>query len=338
MYSLFRHFKTAFTGLVMTAVAASALTSCDAIYDDMDPCPEGAELRFVYDYNMEFANAFPSQVKCLTVLVYDDKGHYVTTITETSDVMADEDWRMKIDLPAGSYRFIAYGGMACDQASFQFAPTPGVNVGMTDVNVDMKPGLLTSPYSKQLHHLFYGALDLDIEAETPTYTTGTVRMMKDTNNLRIVLQNNNGKALKADDFTFRLTDANTSFDWQNNLIATPSVTYCPWVTGESFTGITEAGDDWTTAYAEFSTSRLVENSDARLTITRVSDGREVFSVPLIRFLLMLKSQEFDYMGPQEFLDRESTWNMIFFLDNSEGWIKAQIMINGWIVRINDISI
>lgn len=338
MYSFTRHINSALAGIALMAASAMALTSCNAFDEHLEPCPEGVELRFVYDYNMEFANAFPSQVSCLTVLVYDAQGRYVTTRTVTSDVLADENWRMTIDLPAGDYRIVAYGGMACDNASFEFNPQPGADTPMESVGVELKPGMLTQPEGKALHHLFYGALDVTVKAEIPTYTAGTVEMMKDTNTLRLVLQNNNGKALKADDFIFTLTAANTAFNWQNDIVSTEPVTYWPWYTGEGYTGLTEAGNDWTTAIAELSTSRLMEDSDARLTITRASDGREVLSIPLIRFLLMLKSQEFASMQPQEFLDRESHWNMIFFLDNTEGWINTSIVINDWIVRINNAEL
>lgn len=340
MYSFIRHINSVLAGIAMMAVTAPALTSCDAFDEKLDPCPEGLELRFVYDYNMEFANAFPSQVSCLTVLVYDSQGRYVTTRTVTDEaLLSDEYWRLTVDLPEGDYKIIAYGGMACENASFEFNPQPGASTPMTGVGVNMKPSMLTQPEGQMLHPLFYGALDVTVKTDTPSYTAGTVKMMKDTNSLRIVLVNENGMALKGDDFIFTLTDANTAFDWKNDLIATEPVTYYPWYTGEGYTGLTDADNDWTTAIAEISTSRLMENSDARLTITRASDGVEVFSIKLIRFLKMLKTEDPKYrdMEAQEFLDRESRWNMIFFLDNADGWLQAKIIINDWVVRINDIS-
>lgn len=49
-----------------------ALPSCEKLYEDLDPCPHGVSLRFIYDYNMEWANAFPKQVDCLTLYIYDE--------------------------------------------------------------------------------------------------------------------------------------------------------------------------------------------------------------------------------------------------------------------------
>ena len=59
-------------GAAIAAAPMVSLSSCDgAIYEDLDPCRSGIEVRFVYDYNMLFANAFYSQVDCLTLFVYD---------------------------------------------------------------------------------------------------------------------------------------------------------------------------------------------------------------------------------------------------------------------------
>lgn len=52
--------KNAVFGAVLMAAPAAALSSCDHFNEDLEPCPQGVELRFVYDYNMEFSNAFPS--------------------------------------------------------------------------------------------------------------------------------------------------------------------------------------------------------------------------------------------------------------------------------------
>lgn len=45
--------------MLVALLAAVALSSCERIFEDLDPCLHGVSLRFVYDYNMEYANAFP---------------------------------------------------------------------------------------------------------------------------------------------------------------------------------------------------------------------------------------------------------------------------------------
>ncbi|MDE6371452.1 MAG: FimB/Mfa2 family fimbrial subunit [Duncaniella sp.] len=323
---------------VMAVMAFSAvmLPSCNAIYDDLDPCPQGARLRFVYDYNMEFANAFPSQVDCLTLLVYDKDGKYVTSFTETSSVLSDKNWYLEFPLGPGEYHLQAWGGMSCPDASFAFNGQPS-EMSMTALEVGIKPDCLTQPVGKALHHLFYGDLVLDIPASSTDYTEATVYMMKDTNNIRILLQNLNGTPANGDDFIFTITDDNTLLAYDNDVIPGHSYTYYPWATGQAAAGLLDDNTQALLAYAELRTSRLIEGSGARLLIQRRSDSRTIVDIPIINFLLMLKSQEFSSMGSQEFLDRESRWNMIFFLDDSGVWLNTYIKINDWIVRVNNIE-
>lgn len=336
---------------VLVAVQAIAFASCDSvIYDDLEPCDEGLRLRFVYYYNMEDANAFPSQVRCLTLLVYDNDGNYLQTRTETAEeLLSDEDWRMKIDLPAGKYKLVAYGGMACDNASFAFNPQPGAGVPMKDVEVGLKPACITAPDGTRLHDLFFGALDVEVPDNASDYTDATVRMMKDTNNVRIILQHIDGSPVNDGDFTFRVTADNTLFDYKNDIIPTGNTTFCPWAHDNAYAGLVAANPDdeydeelqpVQVAYAEFSLSRFIYGANVALDITRNSDGSSVFSKPLnlLNCLLLLKSDYYSEMGPQEFLDRESRWNLIFLLDRDNYWISTTIVINGWIVRINDIEI
>lgn len=51
----------------------------------------------------------------------------------------------------------------------------------------------------------------------------------------------------------------------------------------------------------------------------------------------MKSEAYESMPLQEFLDRESRWDMIFFLDRNHAWLETQIIVNDWVVRINDIE-
>lgn len=337
-----KHLTNALIGTALMAVSIPALSSCDVIYQDLEPCPQGVELRFVYNYNMEFANAFSSQIDCLSLLIYDADGHYISTETVTDQaLLGDEEWRMRLNLPVGRYTFIAYGGMACDNSSFSFASAPVYGSNLSSLGIDLKPSMLTSPLGKKLHPLFYGRGELTVDASALDYTKGTIEMMKDTNNLRILLQNTDGSPVNPDDFTFVITDNNISFGWNNDLLPAATVNYNPWVLGTAdTTGRADTDDegitDVTLAYAEFSTSRFVTDSSARLIITRNENQQTVLSIPLVKYLLLLRSEQFASMKPQEFLDRESRWNVIFFLDaTTGGWHEVSIIINGWVIRINE---
>lgn len=314
------------------ALMTAALSSCETIYEDLEACPHGVSLRFIYDYNMEYANAFPKKVDCLTLLIYDDKGNYVDTRTVTGPELGDEAYRMRLDLAPGNYRFAAYGGMACDKSSFSFVRTPAAGTKRDDLRVAMDEDCLTVPERKNLHGMYWGELEM---ATADMYSEGVVEMMKNTNNIRIVLQQMNGDPVDDKDFEFRITDDNTLFAADNDLIPNGTVTYTPWARGQAAAGVDEADRDVVVAYAEFSTSRLMTKNSPRLTVTRKEGGASVIDIPLINYLLLLKSDLYAQMPSQEFLDRESEWSLIFFLDKGGAWIRTYIKINDWTVRIND---
>ena len=333
--TIFSRFSRKGMAAIAIAAAFTPFFSCDRLHENLPECPQGARIRFVYDYNMEFANAFPSQVDCLTVLFYDQAGNYVTTRTNMTSDLADENWRMEVDLDPGSYNIIAYGGMECQDASFSFTSNPAA-VAMTSLQVKLDSDCLTSPEGTDLHDLFYGKADVTVEKTDTEYREVTVYMMKDTNNLRILLQQVDGSPIDEADFDFKIVDDNTLMAWNNDVIPTLDVDYLPWARGNASPGDLVNGEEATVCYAEFSFARLVTSNSPRLMITRRSDGFKVVDIPLINYLLLLKSERYAKMGSQEFLDRESRWKMLFFLQEGR-WLDTVIEINDWVVRINHHS-
>lgn len=97
------------------------------------------------------------------------------------------------------------------------------------------------------------------------------------------------------------------------------------------------GDEITDGYAELSVGRLVTTNSPQLRITRVKDGGTVLDYPLLRLLMQLRSEKYADMPPQEFLDRESDWSMLFLLNENDVWHKTEIIVNDWTVRVNDIE-
>ncbi|MDE6588617.1 MAG: FimB/Mfa2 family fimbrial subunit [Paramuribaculum sp.] len=328
----------ALAGVAIAATPAGALTSCDsAIYDDLDPCDEGVVLRFVYDYNMEYANAFPAKVDCLTLHIYDSEGRFVETRTELSRAMlSDESYRMRLDLPAGTYRMVAYGGMECDAASFAYTnAAPAAAATLTDLSVTL-PLADDATSSTLLHPLYYGAIDVTVEPDKMGETT--LPMMKDTNNLRIVLQHLSGSPVDGRDFDFLITDDNTVLAHDNSVVKGNPVTYTPWTSGTASAGTDDSGADVTVGYAELSTSRFVTSNSPRLIIRNRATGANVVDIPLVNYLLLLKSDIYTEMGSQEFLDRQSEWSMVFFLTGDAQWYNVMIKINDWVVRLNDTEL
>ncbi|MDE6348669.1 MAG: FimB/Mfa2 family fimbrial subunit [Bacteroides sp.] len=333
--------------VVITTLATVALSSCERIFEDLDPCPHGVALRFVYDYNMEYANAFPSQVDCLTLYVYDEEGNYVDTKVVTGTELQDENYRMILDLGEGKYHFVAYGGMACEQSSFSMVQTPMKGSKRTDLKALMDADCLTVPERRKLHDMFWGDLTLET---ADLYSEGTVKMMKNTNSIRIVLQHVDGEPVNAGDFDFEITDSNILFGPDNDLIHDAvlfpegeNVTYIPWAKGQAQTGVAIVGPDQVepqpveVAYAELSTSRLMMKNSPRLLVTSRKSGEPVIDFPLNRYLVLLRSEHYQ-MGDQEYLDRESRWTLFFFLKSDNSWLNTRIVVNDWVVRINNVEL
>lgn len=317
-----------------------AFSSCELIYEDLDPCEHGVSLRFVYDYNMEYANAFPKQVDCLTLYIYDEEGNYVDTKVVTGKELQDENYRMTLDLEEGNYHFVAYGGLACAESSFSVTQTPTQGSKQTDLRAKMDDDCLTVPARRKLHDMFWGELTL---ATADLYREGRVEMMKNTNTIRIVLQQTDEtQSVNADDFDFEIIDDNTLFNYDNDLLTNGQITYIPWAKGQAQTGVSIVGPDQVVpqpvevAYAEFSTSRLMKKNSPRLVIKRHEDGATVIDFPLNEYLLIMRSDRYN-MGDQEYLDRESRWTLFFFLQNGI-WLQTRIVVNDWVVRINNVEV
>ncbi|MCM1297685.1 MAG: FimB/Mfa2 family fimbrial subunit [Muribaculaceae bacterium] len=327
-------------GATLAVAAMAGMVSCGAINDDLEPCPAGLKLRFVFDYNMLYANAFPSQVDCLTLFVYDAAGNLVAERTETTSVLADENWRMVIDLPAGSYTCVAYGGMECSKSTFHFVTDPTIGSSFNALSVAMNSDCINAKPGKELHPLFYGKLSTTVDPKALDYTEATVYMMKDTNTIRVLLQNVDGTPVNVSDFTFAITDDNTLLNCNNDVVPQQGITYSPWYTGQATAGTVDGETtEAVLAVAQFSTSRLTTNTAPRLIITDNRNSEAVLSIPLVNYLLLLRSENPAYanMPAQEFLDREDTWRMILFLDNGR-WIDTRIVINDWIVRLNNAEL
>lgn len=354
----------------MTLVAMLTLSSCGkglGIYDDLNPCPEGVKMRFVFDYNLEYANSFPSQVDCLTVFLFDKEGNLVSHRIETTDVLKDENWRMTFDLPAAEYQVVAYGGMECDMSSFSHTIEKENIKKLEDlqalINEDHIGDESKRP-NRSLHDHYHGYLPFEVTKGTD-YNEYTVKMIRNTNHIRIVLQHLDNTPVDDKDFRFEIVDDNVLMNHLNEVIPYKTVTYTPWAKGTANAGVngnpvsdeenqqnssTRVGEPVQVAYAELSTSRLIHKSDfvwsdkegksqkgPRLRIIATDCGRIVCDLPLNNYLLLMKSEYYGKMGEQEFLDRASRYNLVFFLDKNNVWVKMNVIVDDWTIHINNIN-
>ena len=333
------NFKSVLSSAIIRGAAALLMAagaiSCNTIYDDQSDCPRGVSLRFVYDYNMEYVNSFHKKVHCVNVYVFDENGKYVDNWMETGDVLKDENWRMQKEIGEGKYTLLAYGGLCCEESSFKALQLQSRANDQSEISGVVVSLLHRDWISDQsLHPLFYGIAELEVGKDD--YVEKTIYLKKDTNNIRFALQQMNGEAITADEFDVTIVDDNTVLDWQNEPMPAGLVTYKPWAKGETVIGSGEDGETpVTAAYYELSTSRLTTSTSPRLIVYNKEKGENIINIPLNTYLLFLKSELYANMPAQEFLDRESEWSLVFFLDSNNRWYNTRIIVNDWVVRINN---
>lgn len=63
---------------ISAAILAGVMTSgCKMVTDDLDPCPAQLRIRFVYDYNLKWGDAFPHEVTSVNVWAFNPAGALV---------------------------------------------------------------------------------------------------------------------------------------------------------------------------------------------------------------------------------------------------------------------
>ncbi|PWM25294.1 MAG: hypothetical protein DBX40_05075, partial [Clostridiales bacterium] len=215
----------------------------------------------------------------------------------------------------------------------------------------------TGAYSgAKLYPLFHGMLDVslpDLAYEGGEYTC-TMPLTKDTNHVRVILQHLSGEEVNPDDFTFRIEEENGLMDYDNTLLPDEKITYRAYDkrSGTAGMGIDDYPEAGGTNSARQTASRTIASVNvaiADLSIARLMEGRKTYltvetawgdvaaRIPLTDYALMLMDG-YDYeMTPQEYLDRQDEYSLVFFLDERDKWIATSVIINSWRVVLDDID-
>ncbi len=353
-----------FTSIMRTIVASialfalSALTSCGSVlFDDEGDCDVIYRLRFRYDMNMKFADAFANEVKSISLYAFDSNDNLVWQTTDAGEHLAREGYCMQLPLPPGKYSLIAWCGLdggesfAVPQISDGSA-SDGLHCRMSRT-YDEADGAISSD---DLHPLFHGEINVELPADSDggEYTF-TMPLTKDTNVFRIVLQHLSGKDINADDFTFKIEDENGWLHKDNSMRDDEDITYRAWDTYSGSAGVDmvenggnaagRAITDVKVAVAELTTNRLFapevrgEGKKNPMLVIRTSDkGDLVARIPIIDYALLVKGNYHRQMDDQEYLDRQDEYNMTFFLDDSNHWLATTVIINSWRVVLNSTDL
>ena len=273
--------------------------------------------RFRYDYNMEFSDAFASQVNRVDVFVFDKDGTFVIKKSEQGETLGGS-YRMPLPLPAGEYRIAAWAGMSDD---FEMPEPVAGKTTLEELTVRMKREE-SLVHNKALNPLWYGGVQA-VSFTGRQEQTETVSLIKDTNKFRFILQKSGpGEELDINDCLFEIRADNGYYDWNNDLLDDDMISYRPYYLEK----VEDVG-----IVVEMNTMRLLEHKKVYLTLTRKSDGKELMKIDLIPYLLLTKMEGHN-IPAQEYLDRQSEYAIVFFY-NPEllNFLSTKIVINGWTI-------
>ena len=292
------------------------LFSCTSIDETLPECR--LYVRFRYDYNMEFSDAFASQVNRVDVFVFDKDGTFVMKKSEQGETLGGGSYRMPLPLPVGEYRIAAWAGMSDD---FEMPEPVAGKTTLEELTVRMKREE-SLVHNKALNPLWYGGVQA-VSFTGSQEQTETVSLIKDTNKFRFILQKSRpGEELDINDCLFEVRADNGYYDWNNDLLDDDMISYRPY----HLEKVEDVG-----IVVEMNTMRLLEHKKVYLTLTRKSDGKELMKIDLIPYLLLTKMEGHN-IPAQEYLDRQSEYAIVFFY-NPEllNFLSTKIVINGWTI-------
>lgn len=307
--SLLRHIAMWFV-----LIGSLIMTSCDSFNEDLPECR--LFVKFKYDYNMEFADAFHSQVDKVELYVFDKDGKFLFKQTEEGSTLGTGSYLMEVKLPVGQYQFMAWAGAhdSYDITSLQ----AGVS-SITDLKLQLKREE-TLIIDKELEPLWYGEIN-NVDFTGTTDQTEVINLIKDTNKVRFVFQGSNEDSWGVDvnAYTYEIIESNGYLAHDNSLLGDDNLSFRPYHIEQK---------NLAAGIVELNTMRFLANRNARFVVTEKATGKKVFNINLTDFLVMAKIEGHN-MSAQEYLDRESEYKIVFFFADNDPWLVLQININGW---------
>mgnify|MGYP000000147868 CR=1 FL=1 len=320
--------------LAVWSMLLPVFTSC--IREYLEECPQEYALRFRYDYNMKFKDLFADQVEDLSVYVFDKDGKYVRTVTDRGERLRDSEYKLILPLAPGHYCFVVWAGL--DGGCFN---PVSLQSGISEEN-DLSLLLYRNdngevPCDRPLAALWHSRLEA-VEVFGPgTLQTDTLNLIKDTNTIRIILQQRDGSLLRASDFDIRIDcpAGNGLLAHDNDLLPDRPLVYRPYALSD---GVSENAPRLPQVTAGFSVSRLTVGDAMRLRIGKKAGGGYLIDIPLVDYLLMTQhEQDARILSDQEYLDRQDVYSILLYLDGDR-WFDSLIIINGWALRPGSVDL
>lgn len=294
-------------------ISSWIMTSCDSFDEDLPECR--LFVKFKYDYNMEFTDAFHTQVDKVELYVFDKDGKFLFKQAEEGSSLSTGNYLMEVALPVGEYRFMAWAGA---RDSYDITSlTPGVST-ITDLRLQLKREE-SFIINKELETLWYGEI-IDVNFTGKTHQTETINLIRDTKRVRFIFQGyTNDWELNVDDYDYEIRESNGYLGHDNSLLEDDMLSFQPYRRDQV---------NASAASVDLNTMRLMKDRKTRLVVTEKSSAKKVFDINLIDYLAMTNMED-KKIGMQEYFDRQSNYHIVFFI--SDSWLAMRIVINGWTV-------
>lgn len=340
--------------ICMASVCLLAMSSCDSwLYEEEGDCSVYYRLKFRYDKNLKWADAFANEVSSVHLYAFDKSDVLVWQWEEQIDPTTAENYSVLLDLPAGDYRLLAWCGLRNDGEREESFSVPEARIGETRMEqlqctLNRERDESGAYSEERLYRLFHGSLDVSLpENEDGGSYDYTMYLTKNTNHVRVILQHLSEEDVNEADFIFRIDDENGLMAHDNELIADENINYRPWDIQGVEAGI---GKDGSRAIsnvkglvADFTVGRLIETHREKMILTiTTKEGKTVARIPVIDYALMGKEyyeKEYRYpMDKRQFLDRLDECVMTLFLDEDHKWVSSVIQILSWRVVLSNVDV
>ena len=266
---------------------ALGLASCQTIWDD-DDCGTQWHVRFRYDYNMSFADAFPAQVRSVTLYAFGPDGKLAFTRSESGEALAASGYSMELPVPPGQYDLVAWAGVP-DGDGFS---VPQLTVG-TSTMADLTCRINRHAHPVQgaevdsvgrLQPLWNGFLEaqpLTRGSSYPATEYVTVPLVKDTHTFRVILQQMAEGQIEPSRFQVSIAAQNGLMAADISLLPgdgtlTSLAYYQAGGSAEAGTG----GEQLNVAVYELATGRLMEDDQTQIGRAARGKGRRARWSPL----------------------------------------------------------
>ncbi len=336
---LIQQLKDYITNLFAVGVLSLFMTSC--IIEEHPQTPAYSpdyRVRLSYTHNMAYEER-ASQIEAAEVYAFDADGKLAAVSTADRQTLIDNDWTLPLNVERfKDYELIVWGGLV-SESPFLLDGTRAVT---TKEDLTCRLRTVTDEdandvSSKKFPGLFHGTTSVSYMVEDGVEER-TVPMVKNTNDIHVLIQKDTGKPVEEGYYVVELTDANGVMDHQNNVSGSNILYRHHTYTAGDFQVPDGYGNkEESTAPSgkwEFSVARLMENSDARMEIRLGDSNITLVDEKLIDLIELIKP---DNITLQEFLDRQDTYYLTYSLREDEDWLHLAVFLNDWLIIRNDIE-